>query len=46
MDRKLVKEVREIAVKLPTWRFLLLSTIALIVAAGYLAGNVPWDKVL
>lgn len=46
LDSKIVKEVRDIAMKLPAWRFLLLSTIALLVAAGYLAGNVPWDKVL
>lgn len=32
--------------KLPAWRFVLLSTIALVFAAGYFAGNVPWDKLL
>lgn len=46
LDRRVVKEVRDIALKLPAWRFLLLSSVALLVAAGYLAGNIPWDKVL
>lgn len=46
LDSKIVREVRDIAMKLPAWRFLLLSSIALLVAAGYFVGNVPWDKFL
>lgn len=46
LNSKVMKELREMAFRLPAWRFLLLSMIALLVAAGYLAGNVPWDKVL
>jgi hypothetical protein len=42
----MIKELRELAYRLPAWRFLVLSVIALLVAAGYLAGNVPWDKLL
>ena len=46
LNMKMIKELREMALRLPAWRFLMLSVIALFFAAGYLAGNVPWDKIL
>lgn len=34
------------ATRMPTWRFVLLYALGVIVAVGYLAGNIPWDKIL
>lgn len=34
------------AMKMPAWRFVLLCMLGMIVAVGYLAGNIPWDKIL
>ncbi|VVO55109.1 hypothetical protein PS870_00495 [Pseudomonas fluorescens] len=43
---KIIREVRDMAMKMSAWRFVLLCTIGFVFAAGYLAGNVPWDKIL
>lgn len=32
--------------RLPVWRFVALWLIGIVAATGYLAGNIPWDKVL
>jgi hypothetical protein len=34
------------ATKMPAWRFILISFVALVFAFGYLSGNVPWEKIL
>ncbi|MFU5807208.1 hypothetical protein ACM7T9_29345 [Pseudomonas aeruginosa] len=43
---KIVREVRMMADKLPALRFWGIWLSFLIAAAGYAAGNVPWEKVL
>ena len=32
--------------RLPFWRFAAIWIIAFIAVAGYLAGNIPWEKIL
>ncbi len=32
--------------RLSSWRFAALWVIAFVTAAGYLAGNIPWEKIL
>lgn len=43
---KIIREVREMATKLPAWRFATICLIGLLFAIGYLSGNIPWDKLL
>ena len=43
---KIIREVRIMTDKLSPLRFWALWAIGFVVAAGYLAGNFPWDKVL
>ncbi len=31
---------------LSSWRFVAIWIVALVIAVGYAAGNIPWDKFL
>ncbi len=39
---KRVREIREMAEKLPNWKFLLIWLVFLILAAGYFIGQIRW----
>jgi len=43
---KILREIRIMASKLSIGRFSVLALIGLILAIGYLCGNLPWDKLL
>jgi hypothetical protein len=43
---KIIREVRIMTDKLSPPRFWALWLIGIMLAAGYLSGNLPWDKLL
>jgi len=43
---KIIREVRIMTDKLSPPRFWALLLIGIVLAAGYLSGNLPWDRLL
>jgi len=43
---KIIREVRIMTDKLSPPRFWALWLIGIVLAAGYLSGNLPWDRLL
>ncbi|HCR2230053.1 MULTISPECIES: hypothetical protein [Enterobacter cloacae complex] len=39
---KLIRELREMAEKLPNWKFLLIWSVLFILSVGYFIGQVRW----
>lgn len=39
---KLIRELREMAEKLPNWKFLLIWSVLLILSVGYFIGQIRW----
>ncbi|GDW43251.1 phage protein [Escherichia coli] len=39
---KLIREIREMAEKLSTWKFILIWLVFVIMASGYFIGQIRW----